>query len=490
MRDYRPVIEPFTDPDGIKRVIVSYDRGSSRVFGPEDLADQSISDTDRAMLADLMRNACWPLPSFPASGPNHNYADMDLERLHSRICRYLRKYVWFRDDRTYGLIAVWIIASYFREEFRFMPILNFDGVTVAGKSTTMRAIQEISYRGFMTGSYSSASTVRMIEKWRCSFFLDESLDNLNSDRGRDLANLLKASTSPDMPHIRADPKTQEVYTYHPYTSMAISTRGAEQPHDVVNRAIRIPMLTMPEDIELSSLSWADVDDAGSDITPDALRADLYATKILWEIHHHKHPEWVQWDANIRTAVSHFTEMLPSGEWRYAYVCGIEDGPRIWARQRDIATTLYSVAMECKYEHDTLRMIIESGQEIKESAENTMEAQVFKAFVDCILDVLKDAGVITIVPFTNVVSRITTREIAQRFNDNRFVEGNVENAWEKISTKTITHTLKALGLEYSMGAAAGRGSTMNPTARGFVTMFERYLKEYDATNAAKFHLSKK
>ena len=106
MRDYRPVIEPFMDPDGVKRVIVSYDRGSSRIFGPEDLADQSISDTDRAMLADLMRNACWPLPQFPTSGPNHNFADMDLERLHSRICRYLRKYVWFRDDRTYGLIAV------------------------------------------------------------------------------------------------------------------------------------------------------------------------------------------------------------------------------------------------------------------------------------------------------------------------------------------------------------------------------------------------
>ena len=485
------IAEPFLD--GSEVCIFEYVDGRVDIIRESELYTNKYSDAERKEWMKFLEGVIWPLPNRIDL---HNAPRLhDIPGLLSRIHRYLQKHVYIRDDKIYNLLAVWVIASYFREEWPYMPLIIIDGVTVAGKSTLQNALAKISYRGFCTNNYSSAGVVRLIKKYDITVCLDESLDNLAGDRGADLANLIKSVTSRETPYVRAVPKTKDdVEVSYPFTSMAISVKGAEMPTDIVNRGIRVQMVTKPPAVELGSLSWAEYDDRGTDITPSSIRTDLYNLRCYCS--GPKREDMVDWKLLIMKAMGMITTQdAKTGQWLYGISLDIEDAPRITNRLRDICTTLLPVAMATGVERDVMQVILEAENVHRESTEASMEAQVFKSLVDCIklntgereigaMDRFGDWS-IDADTLKTAAGRVTTRDVADTLNRRLHDDGNAD-IYEMIHTRTVTYTLKSLGISYLMGrGSGGRQSTIDPNADGFLEIFCQHLAQYDPENLPVF-----
>lgn len=490
----RIVEEPYLSREG-ERCIFVRDDGGYRIIHESELFSDGFPEAERKYWTRILNDAIWPLPGDidMHSAPRGD----ELPRIAIRIVRYLRRHVYIKDDRMYSLLAVWVIASYFRDRWPYMPLIIIDGVTVAGKSTLQQALARICYRGFCTNNYSSAAIVRLIKRCDISVMLDESLDNLSGDRGADLANLIKSVTSKETPYVRAVPKTRDdVEVSYPYTSMAISVKGAEMPTDIVNRGIRVQMVMKPAKMELGSIAWAEYDDRGTDITPSSIRTDLYNLMCYCA---GPSEDGTDWNKLIHEAIRWITTQDPkSGQWLYGIALDIEDAPRISNRLRDIATTLLPVAMAAEMDRDVMQLIIEAEDVHRESTELSMEAQVFKTLVDCV----KAEALTEIIPteldrysskegwigraeLIRAASKVTTRDVAEALNRRLHEEGELDQ-YSTVLTRTVTYTLKSLGIPYLMGrGSGGRQSTINPSADGFPELFAQHLAQYDPENLPVF-----
>jgi len=483
------MLEPVMDEDGAVSVIALNGGMTSVYKDAEIFSEKEFGKEERVLLRNIVSNRMWPLPKEFTSGEVVGFprnGDEAIE-LHSRICRYLKNYVWFSDARSYELVANWVISTYFREDFQFAPLLIFDGVTKSGKSTVLKALRLITYRGAMSSSYSAASIARQIESYDTTMLLDESLDTLQTDRGLEVCALMKAAFEKGSVWIRADPKSKRLNMYHVYTSMAVAVKGEGLPEDIYNRGIRIGMVGMPDNVELMDIDSVDEDDASGDCSPSQIRAELY--KFKWAMLKEdivgvgRTPEWSELRGKAKW---HFTTRIDKGEhegeWYYGFINGIPRGkaPRISGRTRNIASTLYSIGLLTASEHPTIEMIIESEDLNRQVIVDTPEALAFSAFLDLIfakyealegLDRIEK--VIDAERFDRLVKEISTTDIAQRYNEILTDQGNAER--DPAMTKTVTSKILALGFAYRRGSQ--NRSYMRPEDPAFKPQFLRCVQTY-------------
>lgn len=491
------ILEPYVRDDGQPGLISLNSKGEYSDLSLNDCYDKyTYEENEIKILDNAIRNYVWRRPGKM----NPLYKDDSRSRLEEVECdivSYLKRHVWIKDPRYYDLLACWVISSYFRDEYRFLPLLIIDGTTVAGKSTLQETLAAISYHGFVTSNYSSAAVTRLIKHWRISVFLDESLDNIGGDRGVDLGNLIKSVTSPEQPYVRAVPKTRDqVEIIRTYTNMALSVKGAEIAEDIVNRGIRIQMLTKPGEIELDDIGDAEEDLKDNPDGPESIRTRLYEIMLHERIPNDTYGVKDQTKLHLGTWSKAMKDWLKtqderSGRWKYAEVLDIKNAPKINNRLKNIATTLLPIAMECKCAKDVMELIIEEEKNHKESSERSFEATVFQALVDCILGEDEEStggpidGVWDRASFREIVRHITTKRVAARVNASMHEVGELDK-YTTISTLRVTYTLKSLGIPYLMGrGSGGRASTINPTATGFIELFLRELDMYDPESVEYF-----
>ena len=484
-------LEPYEDSDGYL-CIAAINEDQIDYISSDKWNDKDEWSRDGVeLLNKIGTDYRWPLPR-KIGGEN---IPKSLSDLHRRIGLYLRKYVWFSDDNTYDLVANWVISTYFREQFKSSPILIFDGVTVAGKSTAMQTLKEIVYRGELMTSGSGAAIAREITDYDSTILLDEILDTLNSDRGADIYTMIKSCFDRNGMWIRADPKGRSNFKYSTYTSMAISIKGDSLPDDVYNRGIRINMTTMPEGTELMDISNCDEDDEWGETSPRQLRTELYSLKAFTEAYRNS-PQYTEGDwekdgiitfrDSILQTRQHFTQKMESGQWMYAYVLGMPaESPQIRDRNRKIASTLYSVGIKTKSERAVVEMIIQQDQANKEIAADTPEALTFMALLEVIDDEWKKMGPLHLKMteglFFAILKGTTTTDVANRYNLILMEQGNAGRDPEK--TKAVTARLNALGLAFRRGAA--NKSYMDPEDSNFISNFIRCIMKYAPKNLARY-----
>lgn len=476
------MIETVVDDDGHRHVLV-LDSGYTELIPESEIFNEKkYTKEERRILYNVLHNPSWPIPKkfndFQAYGPK---TKNDLSKLHGRLCRYLRNYVWFSDENSYELVANWIISTYFRKDFRFAPILIFDGVTQSGKSTVLKTLLQVVYRGMHTANYSAASLARQIEVDDVTLLLDESVDTLQTERGLEVCTLLKSCFEDGNVWTRADPKSMKVYRYHVYTHVAVAVKAEGLPEDVYNRGIRIGMVGMPDDLELGDIDSIHEDDVYGDCSPVELRTELYALRwaCMGGVSVDSVP--VDWKHFRQLARGHFTTKIDEGTWKgqwyYGYTNNITRAPRIHGRSRNIASTLYSIGICTLSEKPTIEMIIESMDANREVIIDTPEALTFSAMVDVFFRKVEELagidrvnGLITPDVFDRVMENISTTDVAMQFNRILSDQGNAGR--EAVPTKTITSKILALGFRYERGTQ--NRSYFDPQERNFKTMFMRYL----------------
>lgn len=481
-------IEPFEDGDGDISLAIVDGNGEFKTLRSKDIFNECLVLKNlQPFLGKFISQIYWKLPGNIAI--NLAPKPEDMWKLEKRIVRYLAQYVWIQDGRAYDLLACWTILSYFRPSFHYIPLIILDGATVAGKSTLVSAMSKICYHGYRADNYSAAAITRMIKHYDSTICLDETIDNISGDRGIELQNLIKSCVDEDGSYVRAVPKTRDdIEVVKTYTSMMISIKGADLAEDVINRGIRIQMMSKPPDIEVKNLRWADWTDLG-DISPAAIRTDLY--NLMWRYKYPIIDGKIDLAAAIDRTMHSLDTRLQNGEYLYGIEYGIAPAKKINNRQYDIATALMPIASICGCASGVMQLIIAEETNYREAAANSMECQTFRAIVDCILQEAEERTLsgwpIDRAAFRDVARRVTTRQIAQKLNENLIEQGNLKYN-EQIETIRSTRAIKTLGLAYTMGrGAGGRASALDPTAPGFIEVFQRHLMEFDPENLTKFTL---
>ena len=481
------LLEPYQDWDG-KFGIVEVHPSSIQHIPSTDWYNKERHGKDGVeLLEKIGREYRWPLPRKISK----DVVPEKLTDLHRRLGLYLRKYVWFSDDNTYDLIANWIISTYFRDQFRTSPILIFDGVTIAGKSTAMQTLQQVVYRGELMTSGSGAAIAREITDYNSTILLDEILDGLNSDRGGDIYTMIKSCFDRNGMWIRADPKGRSNFKYSTYTSMALSIKGDSLPDDVYNRGIRINMTSMPEGTELEDIANCDEDDEHGPTSPAQLRTELYALKV-YAAAYAESPNMeadarvVRFHDHILQTRLHFTQKTEEGQWMYAHVLGMDkEAPQIRDRNRKIASTLYSIGLATCTERAVVEMIIKQDEANREIAADTPEALTFMALLDIVDERWKMEGPLHKLMsnglFIVLLNGITTTDVANRFNLILQEQGNASR--DPVPTTKVTARLNALGLVYRRGA--GNRSYMDAKDPVFVANWMRCLSKYDPRSMGRY-----
>jgi|GEM_PF-568108 len=95
------------------------------------------------------------------------------EGLYSEIRDTLKQYIEFQNDATYGLIASWIIATYFHRCFNAFPFLFFYGKKQTGKSRILDILERLSFNAFKNKGVSIPSLADSIDGQRCTFLMDQ-----------------------------------------------------------------------------------------------------------------------------------------------------------------------------------------------------------------------------------------------------------------------------------------------------------------------------
>jgi hypothetical protein len=103
------------------------------------------------------------------------------------------------DANSLTLMTAFVISTWLQEKAPIAPYLALVGPPGSGKTTAMRVLNSICYRGILTGDISASAFYDLCHRIRPTLLLDETL---TAGRPRELIHLLKVSSTPDAVSLR------------------------------------------------------------------------------------------------------------------------------------------------------------------------------------------------------------------------------------------------------------------------------------------------
>jgi hypothetical protein len=104
----------------------------------------------------------------------------------------LRRYIEFQNDAHYGLLAAWLIATYFHRCFNAFPFLFFYGKKQSGKSRALDLLERLSFNAIKIKGVSVPSLADSIDAIRASFLMDQA-EILSDKKNVELLGILADS---------------------------------------------------------------------------------------------------------------------------------------------------------------------------------------------------------------------------------------------------------------------------------------------------------
>ena len=201
------------------------------------------------------------LKALPNTQPTLDFQDKKLKtwsEIFLSLKALLERYVYFRNQTTYAIIALVAASSYFREVFSAYPYVDYVAIEVnCGKTTALQATCWASFYGFVTITPTPAVIYRTIDQCKGVLGIDE-IDNAltNKDQRGAITGILNAGYKKGIFAQRCAPRTNEVENYDPFGIKGFS-RVKWIPRSIVDRSIQIPMMRASEHIKLEDLETSD-----------------------------------------------------------------------------------------------------------------------------------------------------------------------------------------------------------------------------------------
>jgi len=165
------------------------------------------------------------------------------EGLYNEIKGVLKGYIEFQNDALYGLVATWIIATYFHRLFNAFPFLFFYGKKQSGKSRMLDLLNLLAFNAIKVKGISVPSMADSIDGVRATFLMDQA-EALSQKQNVELLGILADSYTPGggkrrIVHITN--KSRKVIEFETYSPKAFASIK-EIDSDLKDRCIEIIML--------------------------------------------------------------------------------------------------------------------------------------------------------------------------------------------------------------------------------------------------------
>jgi hypothetical protein len=163
--------------------------------------------------------------------------------LYKEIKRTLKEYIEFQNEAHYGLIAAWIMATYFNRCFHAFPFIFFYGKKQSGKSRALDVLERVVFNAMKVKGVSVAAMADSIDGV-CGTFLNDQAEVLSDSRNVEILGILADSYTRGGGKRRIvslannSRKVVEFETYSPKAFASIKEIDA----DLKDRCIMYPML--------------------------------------------------------------------------------------------------------------------------------------------------------------------------------------------------------------------------------------------------------
>ncbi len=165
--------------------------GENFLFSRSELAQRKLY-YNRTLDLPLARWKYDDLTDFCNAMKNGNKPIVNPHDIYQRIYETIDYYVEFENPNVCHFLATFIIYTYFYPLFPNAPIVQLWGEMASGKTKVCSIISALAFNPVNSANISVASVFRLVEGRRATLILDESEDLMNSERGRDISNLLLA----------------------------------------------------------------------------------------------------------------------------------------------------------------------------------------------------------------------------------------------------------------------------------------------------------
>lgn len=162
--------------------------------------------------------------------------------VYEDVRQYIRSYWAAGEDREwlYSMLACYVISTWFRERWHFVPHLLVIGRHETGKSRLLNTLSNVSYRCVHNASLTSAYLYRAINHHDCTMYISE-YHRLGDEKQEDVDAVINAGQKRGETIGRCGESTNgsiDPETFDPFSHIAISTQY-EPDDDTISRCFEI-----------------------------------------------------------------------------------------------------------------------------------------------------------------------------------------------------------------------------------------------------------
>jgi hypothetical protein len=162
--------------------------------------------------------------------------------LYNEIKMAFKQYVELQNEALYGLIAAWVMGTYFHRAFNAYPFLFFYGKKQAGKSRMLDLLERLSFNAIKVKGVSVASMVDSIDGVRSTFLVDQA-EVLGNRDNFELSGILADSYTPGGGKrriVQITNRSRRVVEFESYSPKVFASTRDIDP-DIKDRCIEIVM---------------------------------------------------------------------------------------------------------------------------------------------------------------------------------------------------------------------------------------------------------
>ncbi len=168
--------------------------------------------------------------------------------LYQKIKNITRNYIELQNEAYYGLVAAWIIATYFHRCFNAFSFLFFYGKKGSGKSRILDLLEKLCFNAIKVKGITVASLADSLDGLRGTFLCDQA-ESLSNPQNEELVGILADSYTVGggkrrLVHISN--KTRRVLEFETYSPKAFASFKDIHP-DLKDRCVQISMLRAVND---------------------------------------------------------------------------------------------------------------------------------------------------------------------------------------------------------------------------------------------------
>ncbi len=186
---------------------------------------------------------------------SQNPTTSDVSQIYNKVETILRRYIYLPQP-AYGLVAAWVIGTYFYYAFGAYPFLLFLGLKETGKSNTLFVLSRLCFNAYRTAYLSTPALADSADTLRGTLLLDQAT-NLNNNQ--DLLSILTDSYKREGGRRRIVTLTKtgrRVDEFDSYSPKAFASTQS-LPEDLADRCFTINMSPAPYGLPDPSASGED-----------------------------------------------------------------------------------------------------------------------------------------------------------------------------------------------------------------------------------------